>query len=215
MPSLTGHAPTIPGPGEVQEVFQAESGLGGTPRTQQGARGSEALSEDTSFPSRLGLGTLLSSRSLGTSSGVITDLARCPPSPGVRCPRGDGPLCLRPLCGLAVSLSRTSLGQVPPLSTWSTPRSPAGAEHLRRPRPCVPLISVRGRDVLVPLSRCGSRAGLDIASLCPCSVPLFPAVRTQAARTRPALSPPPVPPVCQPCLLFLFSCVLELGVDIG
>lgn len=54
------------------------------------------------------------SRSSGTSSGVITDLARCPPSPGVRCPRGDGPLCLRPLCGLAVSLSRTSLGQVPP-----------------------------------------------------------------------------------------------------
>lgn len=155
------------------------------------------------------------SRSSGTSSGVITDLARCPPSPGVRCPRGDGPLCLRPLCGLAVSLSRTSLGQVPPLSTWSTLRSPAGAEHLRRRRPCVPLISVRGRDVLVPLSRCGSRAGLDIASLCPCSVPLFPAVRTQAARTRPALSPPPVPPVCQPCLLFLFSCVLELGVDIG
>lgn len=76
MPSLTGHAPTIPGPGEVQEVFQAESGLGGTPRTQQGARGSEALSEDTSFPSRLGLGTLLSAGA-GDTLEVLGDLLRC------------------------------------------------------------------------------------------------------------------------------------------
>lgn len=94
MPSLTGHAPTIPGPGEVQEVFQAESGLGGTPRTQQGARGSEALSEDTSFPSRLGLGTLLSAGA-GDTLEVLGDLLRCYYRPRAMSSESRGPVSAR------------------------------------------------------------------------------------------------------------------------
>lgn len=179
MPSLTGHAPTIPGPGEVQEVFQAESGLGGTPRTQQGARGSEALSEDTSFPSGLGLGTLLSAGA-GDTLEVLGDLLRCYYRPRAMSSESRGPVSARRWAPL------------PQTSVWTCR---VLESHLLRPG--APPLNLEHPEVA---GRCGTpKEATAVRTAYLCARPRFPGASLSAAAPGLGLTSPRSAPARSRC----------------
>lgn len=93
-PALRAMHPQSQGQARCRKCSKRKAGWAGPPRTQQGARGSEALSEDTSFPSRLSLGTLLSAGA-GDTLEVLGDLPRCYYRPRAMSSESRGPVSAR------------------------------------------------------------------------------------------------------------------------